>query len=408
MLKLKIELGNKPLKDGTYALYIRLTQNRKLKRSSLGISVEKHYYNPKATSDSKNWIRAGHPSNSNLNNYILDKLNIARDAVVELKSNATKETVVRKLKEIGSGTLAHSFLTYADCYVESFNNKEYNTYRGKKSSLNKFKEFLLSKGYKDLVFSEVTLQIIKEYDLYLNNSGIRHNTVEKELARLRAIIREAVKDDEMPIERDPFRKFPLQRKKSEKVRLIQSEIDKLASVELPVNSLSWNVRNAYLFSFYGAGIRCGDLLSLRWKNVQNGRICYQMNKTGHVIQIKLSKEANGILDLYKDQQQDSNIIFPFFKNDVDYADNWFLKKEISRKNALINKYLKQIAIKAGIEKTISMHTARHSFANLSCQKTRDVRAVSLALGHKTIRVTQNYLDSFDTNAVDNIIDLMFD
>jgi len=400
----KVELGNKPNATGAFIVYLRITQNRKLKRISLGFTLPASQFNPKGTLDRKNWVRSSHPFATTFNDTISTRIAEAMEARIELKTQATRETIASVLKETDNGTRAKSFLAFAEEYIERFRLREYNTYRGKKSSLNKFKAFLTQSQYKDLLFSQISLPLLKNYTDYLLKLGNNHNTTEKELTRLRSILNEAIREDLFPYEKNPFLKFKFGRKKSEKVRLTQTEIHKLEKLALPEGSLLFHVRNAYIFSFYAAGIRCGDLLQLRWRNIQDGRLVYQMNKTSLPISLKLPSQALSILEYYREGASPESFLFPFFDSKIDYSDSWFLKKEVSAKNALLNKYLKMLSEKAEIGKPLSMHTARHTFADIGRKRTKDVYAISKALGHSSIRITQQYLSSFDTETVDNALE----
>jgi integrase len=81
--------------------------------------------------------------------------------------------------------------------------------------------------------------------------------------------------------------------------------------------------------------------------------------------------------------------------------------EISRKNALINKYLKKICSLAGINKEVSFHSARHTFADLGRRKTKDVYAISKLLRHSKINITEKYLSEFDTETTDKALESIF-
>jgi site-specific recombinase XerD len=74
---------------------------------------------------------------------------------------------------------------------------------------------------------------------------------------------------------------------------------------------------------------------------------------------------------------------------------------------LINKYLKTIAKKAEINKNISTHTARHSFADIARKKINNIYNLSKTLGHSDLKITEAYLASFDEEAVDNTLDEVF-
>jgi len=406
MISFKIELGNKPKKDGTRPLFLRITQDRKLKRVSLGISVSEQHYNPNGSADKENWIRSSHPVYKRLNREIADKISDARQVRHALKQNATGRAIVKAIKAQHSGKNAESFIAFSDSFVSRLDGKEYNTHRGMKSTLTKLKQFLTDCQQTDLFFSELTVELLDEYEGYLikklKNSV---NTVEKELSRIRAIVNDAVKKDKLPYEKNPFLRKKLSRKRSEKVRLSEDEIQRLKDLPLQEGSLLWHVRNAYLFSFYCAGIRCGDLLSLKHNNIVEGRLIYRMNKTSTPVSHKLFADALRIVAHYQPASP-TDFIFPFFDKNTDYSDKWFLKQQISAKNALLNKYLKMLSEKAQIQK-ISFHTARHTFANIGMRKTRNVHAISKALGHSNIRITEAYLASFDTEAVDEAMNTIY-
>ena len=74
---------------------------------------------------------------------------------------------------------------------------------------------------------------------------------------------------------------------------------------------------------------------------------------------------------------------------------------------LVNKYLKDLASKAGLPKKVSFHVSRHSFADYARKKTKDIYGLSKALGHSGIHITQQYLSDFDQDAVDQTMDDVF-
>ncbi len=81
--------------------------------------------------------------------------------------------------------------------------------------------------------------------------------------------------------------------------------------------------------------------------------------------------------------------------------------QLNAKTSLLNKYLGLIAEKAEINKKISTHTARHSFADIARQKTDNIYNLSKTLGHSSIKITEAYLSRFDVDAVDDTMDRMF-
>ena len=60
-----------------------------------------------------------------------------------------------------------------------------------------------------------------------------------------------------------------------------------------------------------------------------------------------------------------------------------------------------------IEKKVSMHIARHSFANIARQKNANVFDISKALGHSNLKITETYLSKFDTTSQDATMKQVF-
>ncbi len=75
---------------------------------------------------------------------------------------------------------------------------------------------------------------------------------------------------------------------------------------------------------------------------------------------------------------------------IDYSDPVLLFKAISSNTAYTNKNLKMIADKAEINKNISFHSSRHTWATRALRKGMRIEYVSKLMGHSTIKTTQVY------------------
>ena len=85
-----------------------------------------------------------------------------------------------------------------------------------------------------------------------------------------------------------------------------------------------------------------------------------------------------------------------------------LFNQVSAKTALINKELKKIASLAGIEKQLSFHVARHSFAKIAKQKGIDNSKVKDLLAHSSLKITEGYMGNFDTSENDKALESVFE
>ena len=102
---------------------------------------------------------------------------------------------------------------------------------------------------------------------------------------------------------------------------------------------------------------------------------------------------------YALQLEDRDTMLPELKVKMD--------KCITAKTALINKCLKQIATEAGIDKNVSMHISRHSFAKAAKTKGLDNLSVKDLLAHSNIAVTERYMGDFDTSQNDAALRSVF-
>ena len=127
----------------------------------------------------------------------------------------------------------------------------------------------------------------------------------------------------------------------------------------------------------------------------------QTKKTSSVVSIKLPGKALDILKIYQSPiVKPLDFIFPILKNDVDYSNPKKLFNAISSATAFTNDDLKDIGKIIGLEKHISFHSARHTFATTLRMSGAGTAVISQAMGHKSEAVTAVYLDSFASELVD--------
>ena len=117
-------------------------------------------------------------------------------------------------------------------------------------------------------------------------------------------------------------------------------------------------------------------------------------------------KAEEILKLYRRPgARAKDYIFPLLDSRKDFSDRIFLFNQVSSKNALINKNLRKIAEKAGIEKKVSFHISRHSFASIAKNERKlSTEMISELLNHSSLSVTKAYLQGFENADLDNSLE----
>ena len=150
-----------------------------------------------------------------------------------------------------------------------------------------------------------------------------------------------------------------------------------------------------------AGMRFADVAELAWSHVRGSgearRVTYTMGKTDKAKDVLLIAPAASILARYEHRRGTERFVFPLLDGAVQSgqydAGPVRRAKALDGANAVTNKYLKRIAAEAGVEKRLSFHIARHSFADIALQAGWEVAAISKALAHGSLRQTEVYLSS---------------
>lgn len=386
--------SDKQKSNGEYPIYLRITENRKSRYLSTGISVKKTDWNKKQQE-----IRKSHPLSVKLN-----------EELTKLKLKAeSKKSDLRKNEKLDGKSLKKVLVTNKNVTIAEFSESyksllktkgRYWEHKHIDVIINDIERF----GHSDTVINQVDLKFLESFrDYLLHTKENGRNTVRKKMQRFKALIMEALKKNY--IKEDPYRNFStIKREKVTKTKLSLVQIASIESLDLKKDSNLWHTRNYFMFSYYCAGIRFSDVCTLKTENLVDGRLRYKMMKTGNQKSIKLYPPALSILEHYN--TDDSNMyVFPILEKI--YKDPFLVRKRISSKNVLANKWLKKIAEKAEIEENVSFHIARHSYAHNALTKGMGIYSLSKSLGHSDLKVTESYIKSFDEELLDEEMDKLF-
>jgi len=393
-------------KKGFCPIYLRIEANDRRRYVSLRTRIRESHWN-----ENTRRVRKNHPQHEAINNLIAQRIAEAQAEILKLRTGREAVTV-EGLKETlrFDASEASDFFAYADDVILDLErrNKLY-THKRYKSIMGKFRDFTGA----PLPFNKITPRLLRNYETHLiEHYSNKPSTVASNFRAIRAVLYRAIREGLCPQAENPFFQFKLKEGKTSRAKLSLEEVQAIEDLDLERGSLIWHVRNYFQFSFYCAGIRFGDLAKMRRDNiVANGsgpRLVYSMSKTGAKKSIKLLPQAQAIVEHYAPQGDGDagGYLFPILTG-YDTATPRKLLNAISSQNALVNKYLKKIARRANLTCNLSFHVSRHSFADIARQKGWDVYLISKALGHSSIKVTENYLKSFDAEALDNEMDALF-
>lgn len=268
------------------------------------------------------------------------------------------------------------FITYFEHYISKYTKKDKRNMEG---ACNKFKAFMSKQGIKSLTMKQLNENIIFNYAEHLKSTCEGEGACSY-FARFKKMIKQAIR--EKVLISNPAADVTIKREESLiKDVLTIEEIGILAAT--PISNTQ--VRNAFLFCCF-TGLSWVDVVELKWRHIdlRNTMLTKVRAKTGTETVVALHKSA---LTLLPEPGKQDEFVFalPSHTGALKTLRNWLKKAEI--------------------QKHITWHCARHSFAtNLIYYKT-DVTIVSKLLGHSTLKYTQRYThiaEELKRNAIDNL------
>lgn len=327
----------------------------------------------------KQEIKGNTELNNKYNQYLLNLKNKAWEIYNDSLKNDT-ELTTKQVKDYihGIHKSTYTLIEVLDYHINLLKARVGNdiaaaTVKKYETSKRKVQQFLLQeKKVEDIFLSELNFQFINELDLFMRvKQGLKNNGVVKNMQQLKSTIRIAMNNEWLT--KDPFAKYQCKITEPKRVFLTQEELQILEQTPLPSERLI-KVRDVFVFSCY-TGLAYADVSKLNRLHIQeiNGQqwIILDRTKTKNQSVIPLLPKAQGILNKYQTQVNGKLLPVPSSQN--------------------MNKYLKEIAGIAGIEKNLSYHAARHTFAStVTLNNGVDISTVSAMLGHKMLKTTQIY------------------
>ena len=253
--------------DGHYPIWLRVADRHRTLYHSTGEYIAKRHWNPNARR-----VRTGHPATDDLNALIEHRLGLAQAERARLKrlgEPVTAEAVKSALVAADPDRVTGDFLAYADRHADALRVRgQVREHKRQKAVFKKLRAF----AGRALPFEAVTPRLLKDYETHLLGLGNKPSTVNSNFRVIRTAFYAAIRDGGFPQERNPFFHFRLIRKSApDRPKPSAAQIDAIERVDLggrgPNASLAARARDAFLFSFYAAGVRFTDVALMRRSNV---------------------------------------------------------------------------------------------------------------------------------------------
>jgi integrase len=272
------------------------------------------------------------------------------------------------------------------------------TYGNWNSAYKHLQKFCKNKDISIENVDDLFLESFKDYLLNQkissqNGNKLAQNTALSYFNKVKTALKEAYQS-KMIKENPVVGVKGIKEKETNRQYLTLEELQKLAKTECyyPI------MKDAFLFSAL-TGLRFSDIKNLTWKNLsydtENGwMLKYTQKKTKGVEHLPIAEQAVKILGVTPQTLPTKNLNENIFEN-LSYS-------------AYQNKKLHKWVEEAGIDKHITFHSARHSFATLQLTMGTDIYTVSKLLGHRHFKTTEIYakvIDKKKINAVSKMPEL---
>ncbi len=252
-----------------------------------------------------------------------------------------------------------------------------------RSALRHTKAFLKWQyGVEDFDIRKLNFEFISQYEFWFKTiRNCNHNSTIKYLANFRKIVNWCLKNGWL--EQDPFLGFKMTKKEVIPEFLNDVELSALASKKFSAERLN-QVRDVFLFCCY-TGLAFVDVKKLKPSEIAPGIdgspwIFTTRQKTDTISRIPLLPMALKIVERYANHPIciNANKVLPVLSNQK------------------YNEYLKEIATLCGVNKKLTTHTARHTFATtVTLSNGVPIESVSKMLGHRDLKTTQHYARVLD-------------
>ena len=234
----------------------------------------------------------------------------------------------------------------------------------------------------DLDVRQINSEFIANYDFFLRSErNCKNNSAVKNMKNFGKIVRICISNGW--INSDPFVNYKSAMKRVDRVFLTTNELQMIAGKRFVTKRLS-QVRDIFMFCCF-TGLAFADVKKLQSNNLVVGVdgeqwIEIKRQKTNTPSNIPLLPTALELIENYSSHPQSATTdkIFPVLSNQK------------------MNAYLAEIADVCGIDKKITFHIARHTFATtVTLLNGVPIETVSKMLGHTNLRITQHYAKILD-------------
>lgn len=232
--------------------------------------------------------------------------------------------------------------------------------------------------------SDITLQDLQAFLKYIAEFNFTETTQSRIISGIKHFFKFLILENEIQINPAELLETPRIKRKLP-VFLNVEEIDNMLS-QIDRSTPEGERNVAMLETMYSCGLRVSELISLKLSDLHFNESYISIIGKGD--KQRLVPIGNTAMKLIKNYMENHRNHITIKKNQEDMV--FLSKRGSSITRQMVFYVIKDLAVKAGIKKTLSPHTLRHSFATHLVEGGADLRAVQEMLGHESITTTEIY------------------
>ncbi len=258
------------------------------------------------------------------------------------------------------------------------------TYRNALASFTRFRDG------KDIAIDALDTETINLYEAWLRGRGVKRNSSSCYLRTLRTLYHKAVENG-LSADKDIFRHVFTGFAKTTKRAVTLDSIRVIMRLNLPDGSALAFTRDMFMLCIYLQGISFVDMAYLKKTDIRNGLLQYCRKKTGQSLSVGWEPVMQDIVDTYAHLTVGTPYLLPIITKQDGTE-----RRQYERMEHKVNYHLKKIGEMADLHIPLTTYCARHSWASILRDMGTDLSIISKGLGHESLKTTQIYLSSINT------------
>ena len=387
----------RPKKNGKCSVKIKITFNRTRKYYPTGIYLTPEAHNKlihaeRRTKDQKEILKKI--------NHFHNKANTVIKQLTVFTFDGFEENYFELRNTENS--ISFAFDKYIDELKSENRLGTAVSYNCAKNSIENFK--------KGLTFAEITSTLLKKYEHWMLEKNKSITTVGIYIRSLRTIYNLQNIDKSLYPFGSKKGKYSIPTGRNIKKALTVEEIASIYNYQTTLNTTKDMAKDYWLFLYLCNGMNVKDFCLLKWKDIDGEMLAYHRAKTkrskkeNKKISVALKSETWAIIKKWGlPSISKEAYIFPHLQIGMNAEKERATYQQLTK---IINKYMKEIVSELEINKNVTTYYARHSFATVLKRSGANIAMISELLGHSSVDVTENYLDSFENDQIQKETDAL--